>query len=66
MQWLAREVPKALDGSVGYRAAGRGPEPGRPVSAQAFGTPFASNECCQVAANNAINLCNWRMVPTRA
>jgi hypothetical protein len=43
MQWLAHASPMEPDGSVGFGAAGCGPVPGPPVSARAFGAPFAPN-----------------------
>jgi hypothetical protein len=38
--WLARALPMPQDASTGSRAAGLGPVAGRPVSAQASGTPL--------------------------
>ena len=43
MQWLARASPMGPDGLVGFGGAGRGPVAGPPVSARAFGAPFAPN-----------------------
>jgi hypothetical protein len=54
MQWLARAVHMGPDGSIGFGVAEHGPVPGPPVSALAFGAPFAPDAppCHQVAANN--------------
>ena len=41
MQWLARAVPMGPDGSIGFGVAEHGPVPDPPVSARAFGAPFA-------------------------
>jgi SUZ-C motif len=45
MRWLARAAPRGPDGSIGFGVAERGPVPGPPVFALAFGPQVVPTDC---------------------